>query len=157
MTIIGDRRLKEAADKIAKEKELQKVSIKKSDVELIVSLTPSIYNNYNFEVHICVLVFRTYCSIRYTVYIYIILFKLIVRHFSLLMIIIYCLCPFNIKHYSLIMKLRAQIIAFQHASKCSHNGEDENWQTTYSQKSSHFLIRYLVSVCRILSINRAYL
>lgn len=38
MTIIGDRRLKEAADKIAKEKELQKVSIKKSDVELIVSL-----------------------------------------------------------------------------------------------------------------------
>lgn len=37
MTIIGDRRLKEAADKIAKEKELQKVSIKKSDVELIVS------------------------------------------------------------------------------------------------------------------------
>lgn len=38
MTIIGDRRLKEAAEKIAKEKELQKVSIKKSDVELIVSL-----------------------------------------------------------------------------------------------------------------------
>lgn len=38
MTIIGDRRLKEAADKMAKEKELQKVSIKKSDVELIVSL-----------------------------------------------------------------------------------------------------------------------
>lgn len=38
MTIIGDRRLKEAADKIAKEKELQKVSIKKSDVELIVSI-----------------------------------------------------------------------------------------------------------------------
>jgi len=37
MTIIGDRRLKEAADKIAKEKELQNVSIKKSDVELIVS------------------------------------------------------------------------------------------------------------------------
>lgn len=36
MTIIGDRRLKEAADKIAKEKELQKVSIKKSDVELII-------------------------------------------------------------------------------------------------------------------------
>jgi len=39
MTIIGDRRLKEAADKMAKEKELQKVSIKKSDVELIVSLS----------------------------------------------------------------------------------------------------------------------
>lgn len=37
MTIIGDRRLKEAADKIAKEKELSKVSINKSDVELIVS------------------------------------------------------------------------------------------------------------------------
>ncbi|XP_022175805.1 huntingtin-interacting protein K [Myzus persicae] len=36
MTIIGDRRLKEAADKIAKEKELQKVSIKKTDVELII-------------------------------------------------------------------------------------------------------------------------
>ncbi|XP_050542360.1 huntingtin-interacting protein K [Daktulosphaira vitifoliae] len=36
MTIIGDRRLKEAADKIAKEKELQKVNIKKSDVELII-------------------------------------------------------------------------------------------------------------------------
>jgi len=36
MTIIGDRRLKEAADKMAKEKELQKVSIKKSDVELII-------------------------------------------------------------------------------------------------------------------------
>jgi len=37
MTIIGDRRLKEAAERIEKEKELQKVSIKKSDVELIVS------------------------------------------------------------------------------------------------------------------------
>ncbi|XP_050431689.1 huntingtin-interacting protein K [Adelges cooleyi] len=36
MTIIGDRRLKEAADKMAKEKELQKVNIKKSDVELII-------------------------------------------------------------------------------------------------------------------------
>lgn len=44
MTIIGDRRLKEAADKIAKEKELQKVSIKKSDVELIVSLS-TVYLN----------------------------------------------------------------------------------------------------------------
>lgn len=45
MTIIGDRRLKEAADKIAKEKELQKVSIKKSDVELIVSLLKIFINN----------------------------------------------------------------------------------------------------------------
>ncbi|VVC28528.1 Hypothetical protein CINCED_3A016518 [Cinara cedri] len=45
MTIIGDRRLKEAADKIAKERELQKVSIKKSDVELIVSLLLYIYVN----------------------------------------------------------------------------------------------------------------
>lgn len=45
MTIIGDRRLKEAADKIAKEKELQKVSIKKSDVELIVSFL----NTYIFQ------------------------------------------------------------------------------------------------------------
>lgn len=46
MTIIGDRRIKEAADKIAKEKELQKVSIKKSDVELIVSCwIPTYYIN----------------------------------------------------------------------------------------------------------------
>lgn len=54
MTIIGDRRLKEAADKIAKEKELSKVSIKKSDVELIVSLfavtTQMLYIDYVYIV-----------------------------------------------------------------------------------------------------------
>jgi hypothetical protein len=37
MTIIGDRRNKEAAEKMAKERELLKVSIKKEDVDLIVS------------------------------------------------------------------------------------------------------------------------
>lgn len=37
MTIIGDRRNKEAADKLAKERELLKISIKKEDVDLIVS------------------------------------------------------------------------------------------------------------------------
>lgn len=37
MTIIGDRRNKEAAEKKAKEKELLKVSINKEDVEIIVS------------------------------------------------------------------------------------------------------------------------
>ncbi|KAG8232530.1 hypothetical protein J437_LFUL012160 [Ladona fulva] len=36
MTLIGDRRNKEAAEKMAKERELLKVSIKKEDVELIV-------------------------------------------------------------------------------------------------------------------------
>ncbi|KAJ8866731.1 hypothetical protein PR048_032592 [Dryococelus australis] len=36
MTIIGDRRNKEAAEKMAKERELLKVSIKKEDVDLIV-------------------------------------------------------------------------------------------------------------------------
>uniref|UniRef100_A0A1B6FID2 Nascent polypeptide-associated complex subunit alpha-like UBA domain-containing protein n=1 Tax=Cuerna arida TaxID=1464854 RepID=A0A1B6FID2_9HEMI len=36
MTIIGDRRNKEAAEKIAKEKDLLKVNIKKEDVDLIV-------------------------------------------------------------------------------------------------------------------------
>ncbi|XP_066995186.1 huntingtin-interacting protein K [Anabrus simplex] len=36
MTIIGDRRKKEAAERIAKERELLKVSIKKEDVDLIV-------------------------------------------------------------------------------------------------------------------------
>lgn len=41
MTIIGDRRNKEAAEKKAKEKELLKVSIKKEDVDLIVS-TPRV-------------------------------------------------------------------------------------------------------------------
>lgn len=38
LSIIGDRRNKEAAEKKAKEKELLKVSIKKEDVDLIVSL-----------------------------------------------------------------------------------------------------------------------
>lgn len=38
MSIIGDRRNKEAAEKRAKENELLKVSIKKEDVDLIVSL-----------------------------------------------------------------------------------------------------------------------
>jgi hypothetical protein len=37
MTMIGDRRNKEAAEKMAKERELLKVSIKKEDVDLIVS------------------------------------------------------------------------------------------------------------------------
>jgi hypothetical protein len=37
MTIIGDRRNKEAAEKMAKDRELLKVSIKKEDVDLIVS------------------------------------------------------------------------------------------------------------------------
>ncbi|RZF37464.1 hypothetical protein LSTR_LSTR013771 [Laodelphax striatellus] len=36
MTIIGDRRNKEVAEKMAKERELLKVSIKKEDVDLIV-------------------------------------------------------------------------------------------------------------------------
>jgi NACalpha-BTF3-like transcription factor len=35
MTIIGDRRNKEAAEKMAKQRELLKVSIKKEDVDLI--------------------------------------------------------------------------------------------------------------------------
>ena len=38
MSIIGDRRNKEAAEKRAKEIELMKVSIKKEDVDLIVSI-----------------------------------------------------------------------------------------------------------------------
>jgi hypothetical protein len=37
MTIIGDQRNKEIAEKMAKEKELLKVTIKKEDVDLIVS------------------------------------------------------------------------------------------------------------------------
>lgn len=37
MSIIGDKRNKEAAEKMAKERELLKVSIKKEDVDLIVS------------------------------------------------------------------------------------------------------------------------
>ncbi|KAK6644371.1 hypothetical protein RUM43_000638 [Polyplax serrata] len=36
LKFIGDRRTKEAADKIARERELAKVSIKKEDVDLIV-------------------------------------------------------------------------------------------------------------------------
>jgi NACalpha-BTF3-like transcription factor len=36
MSIIGDRRNKEAAEKKAKEKELLKISINKEDVDLIV-------------------------------------------------------------------------------------------------------------------------
>lgn len=39
LSIIGDRRNKEAAEKKAKEKELLKVSIKKEDVDLIVRLS----------------------------------------------------------------------------------------------------------------------
>ena len=38
MSIIGDRRNKEAAEKRAKEIELMKVSIRKEDVDLIVSI-----------------------------------------------------------------------------------------------------------------------
>lgn len=37
MSIIGDRRNKEVAEKIAKERELLKISINKEDVDLIVS------------------------------------------------------------------------------------------------------------------------
>ena len=42
MSIIGDRRNKEAAEKKAKEKELLKVSINKEDVDLIVRTIKSI-------------------------------------------------------------------------------------------------------------------
>lgn len=38
MSLIGDRRNKEVAEKMAKERELAKVSISKEDVDLIVSL-----------------------------------------------------------------------------------------------------------------------
>ena len=37
MTLIGDKRCKESAEKAAREKELAKVIIRKEDVELIVS------------------------------------------------------------------------------------------------------------------------
>lgn len=37
LSLIGDRRNKEAAERLEKEKELQKVSVKKDDIELIVS------------------------------------------------------------------------------------------------------------------------
>lgn len=43
MTIIGDQRNKEIAEKMAKEKELLKVTIKKEDVDLIVSVF--VFNN----------------------------------------------------------------------------------------------------------------
>lgn len=46
MSIIGDRRNKEAAEKRAKENELLKVSIKKEDVDLIVRLTVLLCNIY---------------------------------------------------------------------------------------------------------------
>ncbi|CAG9560032.1 unnamed protein product [Danaus chrysippus] len=36
LSLIGDRRNKEAAERLEKEKELQKVSVKKDDIELIV-------------------------------------------------------------------------------------------------------------------------
>lgn len=39
LSLIGDRRNKEAAERLEKEKELQKVSVKKDDIELIVSKT----------------------------------------------------------------------------------------------------------------------
>lgn len=39
LSLIGDRRNKEAAERLEKEKELQKVSVKKDDIELIVSIT----------------------------------------------------------------------------------------------------------------------
>lgn len=38
LSLIGDRRNKEAAERLEKEKELQKVSVKKDDIELIVSI-----------------------------------------------------------------------------------------------------------------------
>lgn len=38
LSLIGDRRNKEAAERLEKEKELQKVAVKKDDIELIVSL-----------------------------------------------------------------------------------------------------------------------
>lgn len=37
LSLIGDRRNKEAAERLEKEKELQKVAVKKDDIELIVS------------------------------------------------------------------------------------------------------------------------
>ncbi|XP_062526081.1 huntingtin-interacting protein K isoform X1 [Bombyx mori] len=37
LSLIGDRRNKEAAERLEKEQELQKVSVKKDDIELIVS------------------------------------------------------------------------------------------------------------------------
>lgn len=43
LSIIGDRRNKEAAEKKAKEKELLKVFIKKEDVDLIVSTPRVVY------------------------------------------------------------------------------------------------------------------
>lgn len=44
ITAIGDRRIKEAEEKMAKERELLKVSIKKEDVDLIVSTAICINN-----------------------------------------------------------------------------------------------------------------
>lgn len=37
INIFGDKRNKEAAEKLAKEQELQKVQVKKEDIEVIVS------------------------------------------------------------------------------------------------------------------------
>lgn len=37
INIFGDKRNKEAAEKLAKEQELQKIQVKKEDIELIVS------------------------------------------------------------------------------------------------------------------------
>lgn len=42
INIFGDKRNKEAAEKLAKERELQKIHVKKEDIELIVSLLCSI-------------------------------------------------------------------------------------------------------------------
>lgn len=41
MTLIGDKRSKETAEKVARQKELAKVVIKKDDVELIVRIVNS--------------------------------------------------------------------------------------------------------------------
>ena len=43
MSLIGDRRNKEVAEKMARERELAKVSISKEDVDLIVSNNFSIF------------------------------------------------------------------------------------------------------------------
>lgn len=60
LSLIGDRRNKEAAERLEKEKELQKVSVKKEDIELIVSkylytfqYSPTkTNNNYSWKCHL---------------------------------------------------------------------------------------------------------
>lgn len=47
MSLIGDKHSKEAAEKAARQKELAKVTIKKDDVELIVSINLCYLNIYD--------------------------------------------------------------------------------------------------------------